>query len=306
MEAVYSVKTDDTGDTGLLERKDINMEEMFATEGVTRSNRLLHTPESFAKNNLLYVQETGTLKSLAPHVCRRENLDSYLIFQVLNGKGSITYEGDATTIRKGECIWIDCHRAFEHISSEDDPWELAWVHYNGKCAEEFYRLFRGKNRTPVFTPTDSEKIYGLIETLSFYIKENISELRIHSALTQLLVECITQTVHHKDIMKEIRDFININFAKNNLYELLTKHFRLSKEKLEELFVTNYGIELRDYIIRRKFNAAKELLRFTIDPMDLVIQKSGIGIEDLFYQLFKENEAMSPEDYRRNWAQWIKD
>lgn len=107
-------------------------------------------------------------------------------------------------------------------------------------------------------------------------------------------------------MKEIRDFININFAKNNLYELLTKHFRLSKEKLEELFVTNYGIELRDYIIRRRFNAAKELLRFTIDPMDLVIQKSGIGNEDLFYQLFKENEAMSPEDYRRNWAQWIKD
>ena len=29
-------------------------------------------------------------------------------------------------------------------------------------------------------------------------------------------------------------------------------------------------------------------------------------EDLFYQLFKDNEAMTPEEYRRRWAQWIKD
>ncbi len=282
------------------------MKEMFATEGVTRSDRLLHTPEPFAKNNLLYVQETGKLKSLVPHVCRRENLDSYLIFLVLKGKGSIACEGASIPIRKGECIWIDCHHTFEHISSKEDPWELAWVHYNGTGAEAFYRLFRGKNQTPVFTPADFVKIHALIERLSFYIKENISELQIHSVLTQLLVECITQTMNRKDIMKEIRAYINTNFAESNLYELLTDHFHLSKEKLQELFVTNYGVELRDYIIKRRFNAAKELLRFTIDPMDLVIKKSGIGNEDLFYQLFKENEAMSPEDYRRNWAQWIKD
>lgn len=306
MEALHPVKANDTGNLGLLEREGIKMEEMFATEGVTQSDRLLHTPEPFAKNNLLFVQETGKLKSLAPHVCRRENLDSYLIFQILKGKGSITYEGVTTTIRKGDCIWVDCHHAFEHISSEDEPWELAWVHYNGTCAEEFYRLFREKNQTPVFTPQDPAKTHALIENLSIYIKENISELQIHSTLTQLLVECITQTAHHKDIMKEIRGYINANYAESNLYELLTKHFHLPKEKLEEVFAENYGIELRDYIIKRRFNAAKELLRFTIDPLDLVIKKSGIGNEDLFYQLFKENEAMSPEDYRKNWAQWIKD
>ena len=64
--------------------------------------------------------------------------------------------------------------------------------------------------------------------------------------------------------------------------------------------------MRDYILNRRFNAAKELLRFTIQPMNEVIAESGIGNEDLFYQLFKENERMTPEEYRKNWAQWIKD
>ena len=60
------------------------------------------------------------------------------------------------------------------------------------------------------------------------------------------------------------------------------------------------------ILNRRFNAAKELLRFTIQPMSEVITESGIGNEDLFYQLFRENENMTPEEYRKNWAQWIKD
>ena len=59
-------------------------------------------------------------------------------------------------------------------------------------------------------------------------------------------------------------------------------------------------------LNRRFNAAKELLRFTIQPMSEVITESGIGNEDLFYQLFRENENMTPEEYRKNWAQWIKD
>ena len=86
------------------------MEKMFSSEGVTKSDRMLHTPGMFAKNHLLYVQEVGRLESLVPHVCRRENLDSYLIFEVVAGKGSISTEGQTIELHKGECVWIDCRQ----------------------------------------------------------------------------------------------------------------------------------------------------------------------------------------------------
>lgn len=44
---------------------------MFATEGMTSSDRSLHTPGDYAQQNLLYVQEVGRLKSLKPHRCIR-------------------------------------------------------------------------------------------------------------------------------------------------------------------------------------------------------------------------------------------
>ena len=53
---------------------------LFDTEGITRSERMLHTPSGYAKKNLSYVQEIGRLQSLKAHSSIRENLESYLLF----------------------------------------------------------------------------------------------------------------------------------------------------------------------------------------------------------------------------------
>ena len=47
----------------------IKKDGLFFNEGMTKSDRSLHTPGSFAKQNLLYVQEVGRLQSLTPHKC---------------------------------------------------------------------------------------------------------------------------------------------------------------------------------------------------------------------------------------------
>ena len=68
----------------------LRREDIYTTVAMTKSERYLHTPGSFARNNLLYVQEVGHLESLQPHRCIRENLDSFLILVVLEGKGTLT------------------------------------------------------------------------------------------------------------------------------------------------------------------------------------------------------------------------
>lgn len=278
---------------------------IFASKGITKSDRVLHTAGTFAQKYLLYVQEAGILESLVPHICRREHLDSYLIFKVLEGKGTITYEGNTYEIHKGEYIWIDCKPAFEHISSAAEPWKLLWIHFNGNCAGEFYRLFQERNASPVFLPADTSVAQRLLEQVLDAVKSNVSELEVHSLLTQLAVACI-RPVDEKGMMKDVREYINANFKESGLVQLLSERFRVSRQEMEEMFSKSFGIGLRDYILSRRFNAAKEQLRFTIHPVEEVIAESGIGNEDLFYQLFREFEGTSPEEYRRNWAQWIKD
>ncbi len=281
------------------------MEEIFTSEGITKSDRNLYTPSSFAKNHLLYVQEVGNLQSITPHVCKRDNLDSYLILEVIQGKGTVIYDGQSIALCKGECIWIDCHKPFEHLSSADEPWQLAWVHFNGKGAEAFYELFIEKDELVFFTSADSMSVHELISEIHRNIKNNMSEIKVHGILTQLVVNCILLK-SGKNAMWEVREYININYKEQNLEESLAKRFHFEISQTEELFEKSYGISIRDYVANRRFNAAKELLRFTIQPIDEVIMESGIRCKDTFYRLFEENENMSPEEYRRKWAQWIKD
>ena len=68
------------------------MDKQLFTGNQVQSNRVLYTPSVFAKSSLIYLQETGELTALKPHVSRREQLNSYLFFIVLDGLGSVQYD----------------------------------------------------------------------------------------------------------------------------------------------------------------------------------------------------------------------
>jgi AraC-like DNA-binding protein len=65
--------------------------EKYKTSEVTNTRRVINTPSNFTRENFLYIQEAGYLKSLKPHLSRRDGLDSYLFLVVLSGSGTVTY-----------------------------------------------------------------------------------------------------------------------------------------------------------------------------------------------------------------------
>lgn len=284
-----------------------NKQPFFSVDGVTQSNRILHTPSIMARKNLIYVQEVGKLKSLIPHICRREKLSSFLIMYVLNGRGYVRTQEQEYTVHAGDCVFLNCMQAYEHLSSEEEPWELLWVHFYGNNAEMYFNLFHEKNAgAPLFRPSGDSPIKDYIQKIMSLKDEKdlLSEFKAAYYLTGLLTECL-DVVMDEEQLGDMREFVNENFKETEIIHLLTEKYHKTEEELNELFIKNYGIELRDYILVRRFTCAKELLRFTIKDIPVVIEESGIRNEDLFRQLFRENEGMTAEEYRMKWAQWIK-
>lgn len=58
------------------------MNEFLFHGTLVTTNRILYTPSSFARTNLLHLQETGVLQAQKPHTSKRKNLISYLFFAV--------------------------------------------------------------------------------------------------------------------------------------------------------------------------------------------------------------------------------
>lgn len=286
---------------------------MFTTEGITESERFLHTPGEFARENLIYVQEMGELRSIQSHRCIREKLNSYLIFIVTRGSGMIQIDGKDHSLVMGDCVFIDCQQHYEHQSSESDPWELMWIHCNGNHIKAFHDLFKRKNEEKEYITIENvDKLKGYFAKLLQFKndQELLTEFK-SSIIIEQIIELLFEELAHREenrlyvFYNQIREYINENYQKHTLAEKMAKTFKVDLDEMNREFQKIYGIEIYDYILNRRFTKAKELLRFSIKPVSEIVEISGIRDMDLFRKMFKEHEKMTAEEYREKWAQWVK-
>lgn len=285
----------------------------FITEGITESERFLHTPGEFARDHLIYIQEMGKLRSVQSHRCVREKLNSYLIFLVIKGSGVIQMNGEEHSLATGACVFVDCEQHYEHQSSEADPWELVWIHCNGPHIKAFHDLFKEKNKGKEYITIENiEKLKRYFDKILKFKNEQgmLTEFKVSILIEQMIAHLLEEAVQQEEnnsymLYKQIREYINKNYQKQTLTEKMSEKFNLSEREMDQGFQSVYGIELYDYILNRRFTKAKELLRFSIKPVGEVVELSGICNVDLFRKLFKEHEKMTAEEYREKWAQWVR-
>lgn len=273
------------------------------------SSRIIATPSPFAKDNCLYIQEAGSLISLEPHISRRENLNSYLFFFVLGGKGHFFYDGKTFSLKQGDCVWVDCRRPYAHESSLESPWELKWVHFYGKGAAGFYRSFLNQEKPCIFTPTNGGTFNECLSSLYAVHKNNhpLKELLSNKYLTDIITACFTENTenHHREAftcekLEQIRDYLQHHFTENINLDMLSNLFFISKYHMAREYKKHFGITLINDLALLRISHAKSLLRFTRLSVDKISAECGYLDANYFIKVFKKLENMTPLEYRKKW------
>lgn len=189
-------------------------ESLFHGDLVT-SRRSIYTPSRFARENLLYLQEAGSLQARRPHTSSRSGLDSYLFFLVISGSGELTvfteqdrHSGsvlqanprsassgrNVISLHIGDCVFLDCRNPYSHTTS-GDLWQLKWVHFNGSAMPGIYEKFLERSGGPVFhSSTDStlswqlDRIFNLSESDSY-----VRDMEINAAIASLLTSVMEES-----------------------------------------------------------------------------------------------------------------
>ncbi len=91
----------------------------------------------------------------------------------------------------------------------------------------------------------------------------------------------------------------------NYISEIEKKFRISEEEILAGFANHFGVDLESYIVHRKLTVVKEKLRFTTQTIEKIVTDIGMKSVEDFIELFKKYENMTPTEYRRSWAQWIR-
>ncbi len=273
------------------------------------SNRIISTPSPYAKKHYLYVQEVGTLQSLEPHISKRQNLNSYLFFLVLDGKGTVSYENKKYQISAGDCVWLDCTRPYSHESSADSPWSLMWVHFNGISARPYYEAYLNYGSQFLFRPRNlvpfTDALTHLFQAQTG--KSPLTELLSNKYLTDIITQCFTESKAVQDgeysmyeKLNQVHSYLDEHYPEKITLEKLSEQFFISKFHLSREYKKAFGSTISNDLTVLRVSHAKSLLRFSAASVESIAQSCGFQDAGYFIKVFKKSEGMTPLEYRKKW------
>jgi AraC-like DNA-binding protein len=273
---------------------------------------VIYTPTTFAKNNLLHLQEVGELQALLPHTNSRDGMTSFLFFIVTNGSGSLNYDGEEHELHAGDCVFIDCKKAYSQSSSKDDLWSLKWAHFYGFNLRGIYAKYIERGGQPVFTPKDSTPLSDILTQLLELSssEEHIRDMKINEKITSLLTLIMAESWHpenntprnglKKQSLHNVKVYLDEHYKEKITLDSLSDQFYINKFYLTRMFKEQFGATVLSYLDQVRITHAKHLIRFS----DMTIENIGreVGIDDgaYFNRVFKKVEGVTPGEYRRTW------
>lgn len=282
----------------------------FTTASIVSSNRVLYTPSAFARSSLLHLQEIGTLKALTQHTSRRDGLQSYLFFTVIDGEGSLTYNEKSYKIGKGDCVFIDCHRPYSHTTDSHNLWTLRWCHFYGPTLSFVYEKYCERGGKSVFTPSDAAPFLSTLDSLNDLASgsDYIRDMRINEELNRLCTLLMEQSWHPGEVVTapkkmsvvDVKEYLDQNFSSRITLDDLATRFYINKYYLTRVFKEQYGQSITAYLQNVRITHAKQLLRFTDKTVEEIGLECGLGQLHYFSRVFKEVEGVAPSVYRSQW------
>ncbi len=150
---------------------------------------------------------------------------------------------------------------------------------------------------------EHESAYGMSD---LYIQKcdrlnSLSELsKLHREMTLDFVNRTSALRKNRIISKHV--ILCVNYIYENLHQKITinelaRHTGLNPSYLSRLFKKETGVSVTDYIISKKIAAAKNMLKYTDDPISLIAETLAFSSQSHFTKTFRVLESITPKMYR---------
>lgn len=286
------------------------MNNLFFQDKMVNSNRVLYTPTAFAKNNLIHLQEIGTLQALSEHTSKRSGLASFLFFYIKSGSGELIYEGMTYKLTAGDCVFLDCQKSYSHRTS-NDLWSLHWAHFYGPNLDKIYEKFSCEHPSPVFHPGHTHEYEKTLTELQALTSDASAakDMMICEKLMGLLANIMIDWEPYDTnkvippkalVIADVKKYLDEHFQEKISLEDLARLFYIDKYYLARRFKQQYGVTINTHLQNLRITHAKHLLRFSDKSIETIAPECGIDDPNYFARLFKKVEGISPGEFRRGW------
>ena len=278
----------------------------FNVEGGEVKRGCSFVPSPLARRSCFYLQLISSTQFPKKHYTIRSGVNSYLLAFTFGGKGELLYEGKSYTLEPGEGFLIDCRKPHRYRAVSGVGWSYHIIHFDGFAMRDYFsQIEQGKSVKFAF-PSESqfcsvlERLFGVNAEM-----RSRNEMLSSCILTNMLTE-IMLTLPAWDSgeiprkIREIRDYIEENFAEDIHLEKISDRFFISKYYLCHEFKKHIGRSPNEHLITVRLNKAKGLLHFADLRISEISDMTGFASLNHFFYTFKKHEGISPSEYRKQW------
>ncbi|GAA3407226.1 AraC family transcriptional regulator [Paenibacillus hodogayensis] len=238
-------------------------------------------------------------------------LNEFNIHFLVSGKGYVETEGVVHTLQAGNAFLYFPLEEQRYYSSEDDPWDVRWVHFNGDLLKEFLTQ-HGFHRSTLWSLNQLKPLEDAHRALYREAKEHklLYETRLSTYTYSFLMEFMNQAVPFSPVKSVL------------LAERIPELLPLMQEQAREPFDLAYWAEragISPFYFCKQFRKAmrmtplefvtlcrlqygkQRLLEQPDAPVKRIAEEAGYASASYFNKKFMEREGMTPTKFRELYA-----
>ena len=127
---------------------------------------------------------------------------------------------------------------------------------------------------------------------------NIDAIKKSAEFMLNVLDTTQQEAAPKNDVEKAKTYIITNLSKNLSVKDVSDYVHLSPEYFTKLFKKETSLNIKDYIMQTKVEAAKNLLEQSNISVSMIALELGYGNFSHFTQIFKKYENVTPSEYRK--------
>ncbi len=287
-------------------------ESTFHLKGDTMSNHLFNIfPNERYMDLTLY--QYGWEQCVPAHSYGPASRNHYLFHYIIKGRGVLYSTDDQGqthiyNLKPDQGFLISPNQVNTYIADRENPWEYAWVEFDGLRVKEFLETSGLTTQSPIYRSSNRE-LQGRMkdELLTIIHGKDHSSLYLIGHLYLFLDLMIQSSFNHKEFstgklkdfyIREAISFIEQNYSHPITVEDIAVFCNLNRSYLGKIFRDELNKTPQQFLIYYRMNRAAELLKFSETSVGEIGKLVGYPNQLHFSRAFKNVFGTPPTEWRK--------